>query len=300
MPAASPPPVRPTILVTGATGRVGGAVVAQLRAAGTATVVAAVRSPAKARPFEQAGVATVRLDLDDEAGMEAALQGIDSAFLVTGYTVDMLRQSKVFLDKAARAGVGHIVHLGACGDDDATVAHWAWHQLVERYIEWRGFRFTHLRPQNFMQNLLGYGGSRPVQQGVIRQYIGDARVSWVDADDVAFVAAQALLEPARHAGKTYRMGYDARSYGEIAQILAQTLGQPFRYEPLPPQVFLENMRAAGADMAYMRCVFQNYERTAAGQLPGVADTFDNFPQIAGREPVRWAGFARLHRGALAY
>ena len=75
-------------------------------------------SPAKARPFEQAGVATVRLDLDDEAGMEAALQGIDSAFLLTGYTVDMLRQSKVFLDKAARAGVGHIVHLGACGDDE--------------------------------------------------------------------------------------------------------------------------------------------------------------------------------------
>lgn len=291
---------KPTALVTGATGKVGGAVLRNLRAVDAVSIVVAVRTHAKAKAFEAAGLRTVLLDLDDEVSVEAALRGIDRAFLMTGYTVDMLRQSKVFLDKAKRAGVRQIVHLGACGDDEAAVDHWAWHQLVERYVEWCGFGFTHLRPQNFMQNLLGYGGARAVQQGVIRQYVGDARVSWVNADDVAFVAAQALLDPPEHNGKTYRLGYDAKSYGEIAAILTEAVGQPFRYEALNPEIFLENMRAAGAEMAYMRCVFQNYQRTAARQLPGVDDTFENFRAIAGREPVRWAEFARTHRSAFAY
>jgi uncharacterized protein YbjT (DUF2867 family) len=56
-----------------------------------------------------------------------------------------------------------VVHLGACGREDTTVAHWAWHQLVERYIEWAGFSFTHLRPETFLQNLLSYGGTQVVQ-----------------------------------------------------------------------------------------------------------------------------------------
>ncbi|MBI0575600.1 NmrA family NAD(P)-binding protein, partial [Pectobacterium parmentieri] len=89
-----------------------------------------------------------------------------------GYTVDMLRQSKVFLDEAKNMGIRHIVHLGACGRDDSTVAHWVWHQYIERYIEWSGFSFTHLRPETFMQNLLSYDGTKAIKNGVIQQYTG--------------------------------------------------------------------------------------------------------------------------------
>lgn len=291
---------KPTVLVTGATGLIGSSTLRHLQADDSIALVAAVRSPAKARLMEAQGVRTVVMDLDDEETLAPALQGIDRAFLMTGYTVDMLRQSKVFLDKAKKAGVRHIVHLGACGDDEATVAHWAWHQLVERYVEWCGFSFTHLRPQNFMQNLLSYDGTSALERGVIRQFIGDARVSWVDAEDVALASAQALLHPARHAGKTYRLGYDAKSYGEIAAIIAEVVGQPFRYEELSAELFLERMRAAGAEMAYMSCVYNNYKRVAAREVPGVDETFDNFPGIAGREPVRWPEFVRRHRAAFAY
>jgi NAD(P)H dehydrogenase (quinone) len=262
--------------------------------------VAAVRSPEKAAPLEAQGIRTMLLDFDKEETLLPALQGIDRALLVTGYTVDMLRQSKAFLDQAKVAGVRHIVHLGACGRDDTTVAHWAWHQLVERYIEWAGFSFTHLRPETFMQNLLSYGGTQVVQQGVIQQYTGDARLSWVDAEDVAQVAVQALLHPEKHAGHTYRLGYDAESYGEIAAIMTQVLGQPFRYEALPPEIFRESMRAAGADMAYMDCVYDHYKRYAAHTIPGADDTFDNFFEITGQQPVKWVDFVAKHRAAFAY
>lgn len=291
---------KPTVLITGATGQIGGAALQYILADDSITPVAAVRSAAKAEAFEARGIRTVILDYDDEQTLPAALHGIDRVFLVTGYTVDMLRQSKAFLDQAKRAGVQHVVHLGACGRDDTTVGHWAWHQFVERYIEWAGFSFTHLRPEVFMQNLLSYDGTRAINQGVIHQFIGDAVCSWVDCDDVAAVAAQALLHPSRHAGQTYRLGYDAKSYGQIAAIMTQLVGQPFRYEALAPEVFLENMRAAGAEMAYMSCVHDNFKRLAEGRIPGVEETFDNFVQITGREPVRWPEFVQKHRQALAF
>lgn len=291
---------KPSVLVTGATGQIGGDTLRSLQAENSITLVAAVRSARKAMPFEAQGIRTVIMDFDKEETLAPALHGIDRVFLATGYTVDMLRQSKVFLDKAKQAGVQHIVHLGACGRDDTTIAHWAWHQLVERYIEWSGFSFTHLRPECFMQNLIGYGGVPAVINGVIQQYTGDAPFSWVDGEDVALAAAYSLLHPEKHTGKTYRLGYDAKSYDEIAAMMTEILGQPFRYEALDSQIFIENMRKSGAEMAYMNCVGDNLRRIAERDILGVEETFDNFPEIADREPVRWPAFIRKHRAAFAY
>ena len=291
---------KPTVLITGATGQIGGDTLRNLQADQSITLVAAVRSHAKAQPFAAQGIRTVIMDFDQEHTLAPAMEGIDRALLVTGYTVDMLRQSKAFIDQAKKSGVQHMVHLGACGRDDTTIGHWAWHQFVERYIEWSGFSFTHLRPECFMQNLLSYDGTRAVINGVIEQYTGDARFSWVDGEDVARVAAQALLHPDRHAGQTYRLGYDVQSYGDIAAIMSRVLGQPFRYDAQSPDVFVENMRAAGAEMAYMNCVHDNFTRMAARQIPGVEETFDNFSQITGRQPVSWEDFVEKHRKVFAY
>lgn len=291
---------KPTVLITGATGQIGGDTLRLLQDDDSITLVAAVRSTAKAQPFEAQGIRSVIMDFDKEETLAPALQGIDRVLLVTGYTVDMLRQSKVFVDQAKKAGVQHIVHLGACGRDDASIGHWAWHQLVERYIEWSGFSFTHLRPECFMQNLLSYDGTQAVKSGVIEQYTGGTPFSWVDGEDVARVAAQALLHPDTHAGQTYRLGYDVQSYGDVANIMTRVLGQPFRYDAQPPEVFLENMRAAGAEMAYMSCVYDNFKRMAANSIPGAQDTFDNFTAITGRQPVRWEAFVQKHRSAFAY
>jgi uncharacterized protein YbjT (DUF2867 family) len=290
----------PTVLITGATGQVGGATIACLQQHTGTRVVAGARSPEKARKQLGPDTEVVHLDLDRPETLAAAFRGVDRALLVTGYTVDMLKQSKMFLDAAREAGVRHIVHLGACGRDDTHVGHWAWHQFVERYIEWAGFTFTHLRPEWFMQNLVGYGGSRPVQQGVLRQYVEDAAVSWVDCEDVAAVAAEALRDPETHAGRTYRLGYDAKTFDEIAAVLAEELGQEFRYDPRPPEEFLTRMREAGAEMAYMSCVYQHYKDYAAGTIPGAAEVFDNFNRITGRQPVTWRDFIRRHAESFRY
>ena len=151
-----------------------------------------------------------------------------------------------------------------------------------------------------MQNLLSYGGEKSIKNGVINGFVNDARLSWVDVDDVAQVAALALEDSELHAGKIYRLGYDAATFYELADLITTIVGQPFRYQPLLPDAFLERMRSAGADMAYMNCVHDQYKRYAARAITGADDTFDNFPAIAGSQPTRWVDFIRKHKAELAY
>jgi uncharacterized protein YbjT (DUF2867 family) len=288
---------KPKILVMGATGQVGGAVLPYLVANSSVEAIVAARTPEKAKGL---GAPIVQLDLDKFETIGPALRGIDRIFMATGYTVDMLRQSKDLVNVAKRAGVQQIVHLGACGDDDTRVAHYGWHQFIERYIEWTKVTFTHLRPEIFMQNLLGYGGAKFVENGVIRHYVGGARLSWVDCDDVAAVAACCLLDPAKHAGNTYRLGYEAKTFHDVAETFTQVLGQPFSYEPQPPADFLRSVLAAGAEPAYMKCVFDSYSDLTAGKDLGADRIFDNFPTITGRQRKTIADFAKKHAEVFRY
>jgi NAD(P)H dehydrogenase (quinone) len=285
------------VLVMGATGQVGGAVVNHLKSTASIDVVAAARNVSKAKRL---GVPVVHLDLDDIATFAPALIEVDRLFMATGYTVDMLRQSKDLVNYAKRAGVRLIVHLGACGDDDTRVAHYGWHQFIERYIESSGIPFVHLRPEIFMQNLLGYGGERYVNAGVIRHYVGAARLSWVDCEDVAAVASECLLNPARHLGNTYRLGYDAKTYEEIAQIMGDTLGKSYRYEARPPSEFLSHVLAAGAEPAYMKCVFDSYTDFTNGVGEKGDEVFDNFPALVGRQPRLLSDFVSHHADQFRY
>lgn len=240
------------------------------------------------------------INLGRPATIDAALDRVDSLFLLTGYSVEMLRQSKSLVDAARRRDVSHIVHLGACGDDDTDVTHYGWHQFVERYIEWSGIGYTHLRPEVFLQNLLGYSGVRTVSEGMIRHYVGHARQVWIDVEDIAEVAAAVLALPERHGGMTYRLGYDLKSLDEIAGIMARVFGKPVRYEPRPPEEFLRNVLAAGGEPAYMDCAYRSFVRLGTTGIPGSEEVFDNFQAITGRTATLVEDFVRKHAGAFAY
>ena len=280
---------KPKILVTGATGQVGRGVLQRLSSPGDVEVVASARNPVAVAAH---GIPVRLLDYDRPETILPALSGVTRLFLVTAYTVDMLRQSKAMVDAAVKAGVRHIVHLGACGADDTDVAHYGWHQFIERYIAGSGISFTHLRPEIYMQNLLGYGGVKVVEQGVIRHYVGEARQSWIDTGDIADVAASVLLNPILHAGHTYRLGYEAARFSDIARIMECVTEQKFRYESRPPEEFLKNVLSAGGDPAYMDCVYKSFKRLTENGISGSDEVFDNFMLITGKRPTMIKDFVR--------
>ena len=289
------------VLIFGATGQVGREVVDQLKDVKNINVIAATRSSKKAQSFKDRGTDSVILDLDKPETIAPALENIDRALLLTGYTVDMLRQSKQFLDTAQQQGIKHIVHIGASTAPTNEVAHWGWHQFVEAYIEKLGFSYTHLRPEAFMQNLFSFGW---LNNGVIANFIGNARWSWIDCYDLAAVVVQTLLNPEKYNGQTIPLGYDAKTMDEVAQILTEIVGQPFTTEIHPPKEFLDNALQDGVDgiypNAYMNCVYTQFELNVADKIPEADRTFDNFEAIVGRKPNTWKDFAVNYREQLAY
>ncbi|MGK3968009.1 NmrA family NAD(P)-binding protein [Sorangium sp. So ce118] len=297
----------PVILVFGATGKIGGALVEELlpdHAAGRVKLVAAVRRPEAAPAFEARGLETRLIDLDlaEARGLEplvGAMRGVDRVFLLTGYDVRMIAQSKAAIDAARAVGASQIVHVGAHASPDTTIVHFAWHQVVEAYIDRSGVDATHLRPTSFMQNLpllLQVGGAQP---GVLPHYLGGARTSWVDTGDVARVAAVALREPKAHAGRAYGLGTEAASMPEIAALLAEVTGLPWRDEAREPAEFLRTMTALGADPVYMACVRNVFERTRSGSLKDAADTFDTVQRLTGRAPTTLRDYIERNRAAFS-
>jgi uncharacterized protein YbjT (DUF2867 family) len=225
------------------------------------------------------------------------MRGANHVFLLTGYDVKMLAQSKAAIDAAKAVGVSHMVHIGANGRPDTTDAHFAWHLLVEAYIERSGIGFTHLHPSQFMQTLpmlYGLGGGRP---GVIENYIADTRIGWIDVADIAAVAGAALRDPSAHAGQTYPLAADLASMDEIAAMLSKMTGAPWRCQAREPDVFYEKVTAAGADAVYMRAVRNAFERTRNGTLPEACEVYDNVRSLTGRDPTNLLTFIERNRDA---
>ncbi len=139
-------PDRPTILVLGSTGQTGRLVVEELdRYPDAVQIRLCSRRREEAERLQSQGREAVFLDLDDPRTFGEALAGVERIYLLTGYTVAMLVQSKTLVDAAIKAGVQHIVHQGIFGQWDCTDPHFAWHQMIERYIEASGISWTHLQ-----------------------------------------------------------------------------------------------------------------------------------------------------------
>src|SRR3954447_12370976 len=146
---------QPTVLVLGSTGQIGKMVVKELEKSANVQIRLRSRRPQDVERLRGEGKDAVHLDMDDPRTFALAMAGVDRLFLLTGYTVAMVTQSKTLVDAARKAGVRHIVHLGVFAEWDCTDPHFAWHLLIESYIQASGLAWTHLHPNMFMENLLG-------------------------------------------------------------------------------------------------------------------------------------------------
>ena len=159
------------LLVLGATGQVGKLVAKNLKRRKANFSVGSRREANLEELADQFGASRF-IDLDDPRTFDEALKNVTGIFLITGYTVDMLVQSKSLIDAAKRNGVYHIVHLGAfTTDQDSYATVFAWHQMIEAYLRSSGVAWTNLHPNMFMQNLLTYTS---IRGGQYRPYTSKA------------------------------------------------------------------------------------------------------------------------------
>ncbi len=232
------------ILVTGATGRIGRELVRELGAM-RARFRALVRSSGKAETIRHAGGEAVVGDYGDPAVRRAAVEGVDTLFLLTPASPDKVAAESALAEAAVSSGVSRIVKISADGADaDAPPIFARLHRDVERRIEDLGAAWTFLRPGFFMQNYLTFAdGIR--SHGAIFAAAGSGRHADIDVRDIAAAAARVLTGEG-HDGRAYTLtGPEAQSLGEAARKISTITGRDVRFVDVAPDDARRAMVATG-------------------------------------------------------
>ncbi|WP_284012137.1 NmrA/HSCARG family protein [Halobaculum litoreum] len=251
-----------TVLVLGATGRQGGAVVDALGSGefGDFEVVGATRNPASdaAEALRDRGVRVVPVDMLDEASLVAAMDGVDAVFAVTtffegGVGVERAQGGHVVAACEA-AGIDHLVFSSVgSADGDTGLAHFESKANTERLIAESGIDATVLRPVYFMQNLALQADE--ILSGTISLALGEGtELAMVDARDIGRAAAAAFADPERFVGETLTLAGDSLTVAETAEVLSDHLGIDVEPVHLDVAVLRE---AAGDEMADMFAWFES-------------------------------------------
>ncbi|MBP2551881.1 uncharacterized protein YbjT (DUF2867 family) [Neorhizobium galegae] len=281
-----------TILVTGATGRVGRHVVDQLIAR-HADVRVLVRDPAKAN--FASSVEVVQGDMLDIEALRRAFTGVRTLFLLNAVAGDEFTQAIIALNIAREAGVERVVYLSVFDADRAVnVPHFAVKFGAERMLEAMGFSATILRPAYFIDNevmikdvIFNYG--------VYPMPIGSKGVAMIDARDIAEVAASELVRRDQASEKLPSetinlVGPDTLTGTGLAAIWSDILGRPVVYGGDDPSGFEQNLfNVMPKWMAYeMRLMAERY--VSDGMVPQAGDV-ERLTRILGRPLHSYREFA---------
>lgn len=236
------PAIEKTILVTGATGRQGGAVAARLLADGW-KVRALTRDPegAKAKALKKSGAEVVGGDLDDRDSLDRAVEGAFGVFSVHagayaggpyGDDPGHEERSAAKIGAAAKAaGVAHLVHSSSIGVGGPLEPHMDMLQRkaeAERAIHASGVPHTILRPTSFMENT--FDSIRELQNGALVSLLNaDTYEPHIAADDIAAFAAIAFADPESHAGKVYELAGDDLTQTDKAALIGRVVGREVPY-----------------------------------------------------------------------
>jgi uncharacterized protein YbjT (DUF2867 family) len=285
------------LMIIGATGMFGSRAVDELLDRGT-PLRALVRDPARAPASALAdrGVDLVTGDMDDPAGLPAALDGVDRLFLLAPMDADKGRRERAVIDAAATVGGIHVVlltggvqHDDALGRDSATAA---------RALQDSGLAWTLLGPQSVMEsNLLSQAEAVRSTDG-IWGCAGDGRIAMVALDDVGRAIAEVCTGDG-HDGREYIItGPRAVTYAEIAAALSAELDRTITYNDLPDAEFRQLMIDVGAfteddvDIGVV-CHMQAFK---AGQATLVTD---DYRRLTGQPPTAIEAWVHDHRDAFA-
>lgn len=280
-----------TILVTGATGKLGQRVVSRL-----------LQKEAKVRVLTRRGEDALKLwgdrvdisegNFSDPASLKEASRATDTVFLLSPIGETLAADQKAVIDAALSASVSRIVKISG---SDWTIANaarsisGAAHAEVEKHLAGSGIAHTVLRPNAWMQVALEPVVAALRQGEDVPTRFGDAAVSFIDADDIADVAVHALTASTSVSGALVLTGGEALTALEIARIAARILHRPVGISHHSASVFPPHIGA--------------FEQTAIGEFGQLireglaASVNDNIERITGRQPRSVEAYLRARLAA---
>jgi uncharacterized protein YbjT (DUF2867 family) len=268
------------VLVTGATGKQGGAI-ARLLLKNGHTVRAVTRKPESpaASALAGLGVEVVSGDLSDRAAMDRAAKGVDAVFsMATPFEAGMAAETQQGVTTAdAAKAAGAFLLYSSVGDADRNtgIPHFDSKYAVEQHIRASGAEATIIAPVYFMENV-GWLAQQLRENVYPMALSPDRKLAQICLADIAAVAVAVLEDKARYAGKRYDLGADEVSPNEVVKILTSVTGRPFKHFQVPMEMVRGTMGDDGARMfEYFAKVGYHFDRALLQR---------DFPS------VRWTSF----------
>jgi len=271
---------RQMILITGASGNVGKAVLQEVarREPKFRGMYRSKEEAAKA----PAGCEAVLADFSDTPSLRKALDGVTAVYIVCSPIPQLVELESNVVDACKEAGVKQVVLNSALGAGDYGKSFPSWHRKVEDRLKSTGLSYTILRPNGFMQNIVAFYAPSIRAQGAFYQALGSAKVSHIDISDVASIATKSL-NGGEHAGKTYELlGPEAVSNEELAKRISQVAGRTVKFVDIPESDQRDAMLGMGMPewQVISLLELQQYYKQGGG-----AKTDGLLKSLLGRDPV---------------
>ncbi len=276
------------ILLTGMTGKTGGAIANALLKKGV-KFRALVRDKSKAADYADKGVEIIEGDLSDPASVEAALKGCDKAVLILPNSKEQQELELAFIGAAEKAGINHFIKLSSPEAVRGTTSPIPlMHIAAEDALMASGMNWTLIRPSFFMQNLIGsINGAKAT--GKISMPMGNGTVAPTDVADAGAFFAEVLTGGEEHYGKCYDVtGSEILTFKQIAEQLSEVLGKTIEYEHADPAEFQKKMRPFVTSDWHSDAVRILFSEIADDTTPG--ELTDWFEKIVGRKPTMFREF----------
>ena len=235
------------LLITGATGQLGSAVVNQLIARQAQGFAIFARDAAKAQRYTDQGIAIRQGDFDQPDTLADAFAGVQKLLLISSRSMDRATQQKKVVDAAVQAGVQHIVYT-SLAVQDITTSHvrdlMQSHFDTEDHIRASGVAYTFLRNTMYGDALPEIIGPQWAQNG-IQLPGGNGKVPYALRRELGEATANLLLQDG-HAMQTYDItGNQAYSYADVAAALSAITGQSLPYQDIPAEAFAQQLQSIG-------------------------------------------------------
>lgn len=280
-------------LVTDVTGHVGRAVLAEL--ANQPVAVRALLQEPVDLPIKAPNIEAVRPDPEDPSSLQGAFEGVEAAFLASGYSPHIAEAHLKLANAAKAAGVKRFVQLSGVGANPQ--------MCCARMLRWLGqaesgvaacpdVAVTRLRPAYMLQLLFEFAPTI-AQQGLIAGPFRSNAWSWVDARDVAAVAVAALKDPS-HAGRIYTVtGSESLSFPQIADRLSHILGKPVRYHDITANEARGWLQGKGLSPVMIEAKLEYWDACASNMLNVPPNTV--VQDVTGRPPRSLEAFVQDYK-----
>ena len=294
--------VRP-ILVTGATGRVGGIgrhIATELLKTGLPVRALVHRLDDRSEALQAMGIQIVVGDFADYASLLSALEDVEAAYFSYPVGSGLTEAAGLFAAAGRERGLQLVVDLSldaAFPESPSPQGRAEW--VAERIFEWAGYGGTHLRVAAFfMENLLTLYGQQVRQHRQIRNSFGDFAPSWIAGSDVGAMGAALLANPALITDRTTVVGAGQNaSHATIAAIITEATGHPVSYKELTPEEWRAELtaKAAAGGRSDPTVAAHQSAQSVALRRHNTHRVTDDIVRLTGRPPISLEEFIAHNR-----